>query len=140
MKKFVLILSLLLVGCANSPSIYNPTNLEVSGLAVVAGEDLPMLTAYFHSSIISVYDELGSEVISTNFSKRFHEQVSLAPGNYIVVLRCADDYMYGFPAVDVSLEAGEKYIGYCRRIREDGSTVGIEGIVLHKNKQAPPGP
>lgn len=132
-------LTLQLAACTTPPSLYNPKNISLEQLAEVYGEEIFFGSPKFHSSIVLVIDKHGNEVISTNNMKIFHKKVFLSPGEYTIVLRCSDQYMIGFPRVIVNLEKAENYVGYCRRIRKNGSTIGIEGSVLHENQQPPEG-
>jgi hypothetical protein len=140
MKATLILFSALLVGCASLPNTYNPNKKPVSELATIKKEDTPIFSMYFASSIVSVFDQNKNEVIETGFPTTKHFQVTLKEGKYVVALRCNDTYLLGFPLVAVDLKSGERYIAYCRKVTEDGITVGISGAILHEDEQAPPGP
>lgn len=139
--KFLIVLiaiTCILNGCANHPSRYNPENASLLDLAFVVMEKIPFMKIWYKASVVSVMDEEGNEVITTGFSTSKHFNVAVIQGNYFVVLRCDNTYIYAFPTVPVTLQKGKKYTAYCRRKVVEGESAGIVGFILESSESAPP--
>lgn len=110
----------LLGGCASLPSTYNPKSLPSDQLASVSPyqkEVIPFMS-YDGAEIISVFDETKNKVIGKNMST-YHENVTLAEGNYHFVVRCSNGNMFSYPQASAHLDAGESYTIFCESIIVD---------------------
>jgi hypothetical protein len=115
MKRLAVVLALAVAGCGTpGPQAYEGPARPAGEIGILKG-----LSAGYRAGFASyARREVGQKIEFTSkrsFGQGYPNEVHLLPGRYLVLLHCNDGRQYGFPAIELALEAGMTYEIGCRQ-------------------------
>lgn len=115
LKRLATVLALTVTGCGTpGPQTYEGPARPASEVAILKG-----ISAGYRAGFASyARSGVGPKTQFTNvrsFGQGYPNEIHLLPGAYLVMLHCNDGRQFGFPAIEIAVEAGMTYEIGCRQ-------------------------